>query len=300
MKKNRLFFIFATLFVAMAVMFSCQKDDISVNSENGLMLKAAYTENACETECIDLDNPEYWEMEDQKTVQWGGRYGNDNTKIVDLIVYNTETDFVIKFKSTHSPQNLYIDGELILEYNGAVDTWVTHSYTLDDEWEACDLIEHEVIISGQGPEAIFEVEYNLIGICEDCETALTGETECGEWTIEGVVYNRKVTYTFSTEFAGSFKLQGGLTNFTGEEYIAQATVGTVDTWIPGGSSNRILRVQGDLDDCGEVVLTVYWYSSNADEYITGDWSVELDGVKILIIDKLMCDYDGEGYPPPVE
>ncbi|MDD4108805.1 MAG: hypothetical protein PHH93_08810 [Prolixibacteraceae bacterium] len=41
MKKNQLLWVFATLFVFVAVIFSCQKDEISVNSEDGLSLKQA-------------------------------------------------------------------------------------------------------------------------------------------------------------------------------------------------------------------------------------------------------------------
>lgn len=130
-----------------------------------------------------------------------------------------------------------------------------------------------------------------------CTTALSGVTECGEFVVNDVTYNRKAVYTFSTEDGGGFKIQGGLTNFTGDTYLVMTSVGTFDSWIPGNSSNRIVKAEGSLSGCGEVVVTVYWNSTNEDVDITGAWSVELDGVKILVIDPMTCDDEKVGEEP---
>jgi len=130
----------------------------------------------------------------------------------------------------------------------------------------------------------------------NCPSEFLGETECGDFGD----FNRKVVYAFTTELASEFKIQGGLTNFTGDDFLVEVAGGDgieINTWIPGASSNRIISVTGGLDDCGEVEITVYWYSTNTDTYITGKWSVELDGVKIWEIDPMMCDESGVAYPP---
>ena len=132
-----------------------------------------------------------------------------------------------------------------------------------------------------------------------CETSFSGITECGTFGDDDQ-YNRKVVFTFKTELEGEYKIQGGLTNFTGEEFEVNVTGGEYDTRVPGGSSNRIITATGSLAECGEVVVTVLWNSDNSGDYIIGDWSVELDGEKILVLEKLLCDDEGEGYEPITE
>jgi hypothetical protein len=274
MKKNRLFFMFAALFVSAAVLFSCQKEEV-VSFEDGVMLKVATaTTPDCIVDCIDLtaDEVVYFPVTDQVTVQWGGKNNDNNTKVVDLRYYNTETDFVIEFKSTHSPQTLYVDDVPVSVV--LVDGWFQYTIELDDEWEACDLVEYAVQVDGQGSPAHFgTIGYNLIGICSDCD--LEGNTFTGVAKSCGT--SREVVYTFSSEEGVDyFEIQGGLTNFTGADAVVTVFGGAEivkSQWTPGNSSNRIINVKGELGECESVVITITWNSTNSGGVITGDWTV---------------------------
>lgn len=115
--------------------------------------------------------------------------------------------------------------------------------------------------------------------------------------------SRVAEYTFSSEDGvGNFKMQGGLTNFTGTNatvYVNGELVvfsGTSsDGWAQGittngytvgqrtpsndngngnGSSNRNIRVVGELSECSAVVVRIEWTSSNTGTTMTGGWSVK--------------------------
>lgn len=115
-----------------------------------------------------------------------------------------------------------------------------------------------------------------------CETAFTGEAISCDAT-------REAEFRFSSDVAISyFKMQGGLTNFTGADAVVTVTGGndiTVAQWSPGGSSNRVIRVEGGIDECDEVVVHITWNSTNSGGIITGQWSVK--------------DADGADIAPPV-
>jgi len=128
----------------------------------------------------------------------------------------------------------------------------------------------------------------VIEAVEACETSFTGEAiSCGT--------SREAVFTFKSKDGHDyFKIQGGLTNFTGADatvYIngtvvdfntisadgwAQGTANgyTVGQRTPGGSSNRNIRVEGGLAECDELVIRIVWASSNAGGVITGSWSVK--------------------------
>jgi len=127
-----------------------------------------------------------------------------------------------------------------------------------------------------------------------CETTLRAVTSCDE------AGNRTATFTLTVAEAASFKLQGGLTNFTAELYTVVASTGTVSTKIPGNSSNRVITVGGEVEACETVTVTVSWNSTNGGDSITGDWSVELNGQKALIVDAMACDQTKTGYAPVAE
>lgn len=128
--------------------------------------------------------------------------------------------------------------------------------------------------------------------------------QCGSCQYEGNEFSgtavscgtsREAIYTFgSEEGVGYFKMQGGLTNFTGTDatvYIngtlvvfnstseddwLTGTVGdfTIGQRTPGGSSNRNIRVEGSLETCTGVTVRIVWSSTNTGGVITGNWSVK--------------------------
>jgi hypothetical protein len=191
---------------------------------------------------------------------------------VNLIYYNTETDFVIKAKSTKQINDLLLDGADV--YNGspvAAGNWVTYSFPLDIGWQACDLESHTFRVIGVGGPVDFNVSYNLIGICpQGCETAFTGEAiECGS--------SREAEYTFTAEEAQDYiKIQGGLTNFTGADAVVTVTGGDLEVTqtIQGGSSNRLIKIEGSVEACEVITIHITWNSANGNEIITGAWSVK--------------------------
>ncbi len=110
--------------------------------------------------------------------------------------------------------------------------------------------------------------------CDDC--SLTGNTFTGTSTTTCGSATHTATYTLCSEDGISFfHIQGGLTNFTG----ANATV----TWVggngvsvtqqtPGGSSNRIIKIEGSLSECSCITINMSWSSTNTNNQVTGDWS----------------------------
>lgn len=130
---------------------------------------------------------------------------------------------------------------------------------------------------------------------EACETSFTGEAKSCSTAREAV-------FTFKSKDAlTGFKIQGGLTNFTGANatvYVngtvvdfnttsadgwAQGTVNgyTVGQRTPGGGTNRNIRVEGGLTECEEVIIRIVWTSLNSGGVITGDWSVkDANGVEL--------------------
>jgi hypothetical protein len=124
--------------------------------------------------------------------------------------------------------------------------------------------------------------------------------------------SREANYTFGSEDGVSyFKMQGGLTAFTGSNatvYIngslvvfnstssddwATGIVGayTVGQRNPGNSTNRNIRVEGGLGECEDVLVRVVWTSDNTDPTITGEWSVK-DAVGVELapeVAELFCD-----------
>ena len=105
---------------------------------------------------------------------------------------------------------------------------------------------------------------------EGCETSFIGEAfACGN--------QREAEYTFtSKEAIDNFKIQGGLTNFTGADAEVIVTGGSTTTsqWTTGGSSNRVIKVEGSIGACETITIRIRWNSTNSGGIITGSWSVK--------------------------
>ena len=135
----------------------------------------------------------------------------------------------------------------------------------------------------------------VIEAVEACQTSFTGEAFfCG--------LEREAAFTFTSKDAHDYiKIQGGLTNFTGEDAtvyingtVVEFSTPSADGWVEGtvngytvgqrtqgGSSNRNIRVEGGVTECDELVIRIVWASSNAGGVITGSWSVkDSNGVEL--------------------
>ena len=115
----------------------------------------------------------------------------------------------------------------------------------------------------------------------NCNCTIEGEEFTGAAANCGT--SREANFTFSSEDGVSyFKMQGGLTNFTGANavvtlYNAAGQVISsgydVNQWTPGGSSNRIISVEGALGSCSSIRVNITWGSTKSGGVITGEWSV---------------------------
>lgn len=172
-----------SLAFVIAVFFSaCQKESLIFSNQNDDRLTFREDEEPellpCETECIDPDEKGYFPDTYSQDAEWG-----PNTKTVTLTVYNTEEFFVFEVSSTNGYAHFLIT-ELGIQHPGPFDPDETGIYflPLPEDWQACDLIEYEVVVVGDGPQVIFNFQYYLVGVCpDDCvwreETAFGGEGE---------------------------------------------------------------------------------------------------------------------------
>ena len=151
------------------------------------------------------------------------------------------------------------------------------------------------ISSGGGcnfcPVGFSDAPYSVTVVeCDDCN--LTGNTFTGTSTTPCGSGTHSATYTFcSEEGISSFHLQGGLTNFTGANATVTWVGGngvTVSQHTPGNSSNRIVEVDGSLDECSCIIINMTWSSTNTNNQVTGQWSAS-GGSTTLLVPVLNCN-----------
>lgn len=274
-RKSKIFLRLTCLLVLFSIMHSCQNEELTpIAAENTTKKTAtkldiastAITSGNWETDCINDVTP-YYKTTDQKTITNG-----PNSKTVYIEYYNTATNFILKVKSTEHIGDILINNVTILASTVTVGDWRVYTIPLSAGWKAGDLISYTLKTTGNGSPAEFPVSYNLFGVCPPaCETSFTGKTiSCGS--------TRTATYTLKSDKDLSyFKMQGGLTNFTGANAHVTVTGGnntTTTQWTPGGSSNRIIKIEGGISKCSEVTITITWNSTNTGGIITGNWSVK--------------------------
>jgi uncharacterized protein (TIGR02145 family) len=171
MKKNRLFFMLAALFVSAAVLFSCQKEEV-VSLEDGVMLKALTIANdevgSCEDDCIEPGSSTFYPVSDMASLSVG-----KNTKSVSYTAYNTETDFVVEvtYAITAGPSDakaiitIDIDGDQV-EYKVVNSgSTVSHTVPLAQDWAGCDEIAFSIVEKALGVPITFNESYALIPVC---------------------------------------------------------------------------------------------------------------------------------------
>jgi hypothetical protein len=127
----------------------------------------------------------------------------------------------------------------------------------------------------------------VIEVINTCETSFSGEA------ISCSTEGRSAVFTFTSSEAQDFiKIQGGLTNFTGDDAIIEISGGnlTASQSTPGGGTNRVIKIEGSVDACETITITITWNSSNSGGIITGNWSVkDENGVEIATsVEGLTC------------
>jgi hypothetical protein len=289
---------------AATLIFSCKKTDIArfqaAEETTGISRIVIITgstviENPdCSSTCINADGP-YVESSGSKTQTWGNT-DDPHWKTVSHVAYNTPTSFVVKVTFTHSGGNssntisATAFGSTQSVSTLASGSTATFTFTLPAVWNACDNVPFSIYQEGQNSPMNLSCSYTLFGVCaeaDECSTSFTGEAiSCGN--------QREAVYTFTSKDAlEGFKIQGGLTNFTGADAEVTITGGnniTQSQWTPGGSTNRVVNVEGNIGACETITIRVKWNSTNSGGIITGSWSVkDSNGVEIApYVDGLTC------------
>ena len=284
MKATRTLALFTSLFLTI-VLVSCKKTDLSTEASEDpaakpkivLVTGAPIELPDCWSTCIKPEGP-YIESSGFKTQTWGNT-SNPHWKTVNYVAYNTATSFVVKVTFTHSGGNASDDvsvtafGSTQLIETLASGAEHTFTFALPSVWNACDNVPFSIYQEGQNSPINMSCSYNLYAVCpaDDCVTSFAGNAiSCG--TV------REAEYTFiAGDEQSYFKIQGGLTNFTGADAVVDVTGGsgiTTSQWTPGGSTNRVIRVEGSAAKCETITIRIRWNSTNSGGIITGSWSVK--------------------------
>jgi hypothetical protein len=199
MKKNRLFIGLAMLFIAAAVISSCQKEEVT---NEDLMLKKGktaqvvqtvsvpaetYPAEGCEAVCIEAGSGDFY----SKTGSVTGSIGANNKTIV-YKVYNTETDFVVELSYSRTPANSGASSSIDVKVKDEVisntiinGSSATYTFPLDAGWNACDeMVWTLVETAGDGTLLTSGGSYELIGLClSDCTESFSYvDNENGSYT----------------------------------------------------------------------------------------------------------------------
>ena len=305
MKTIRIVILCQGLLIIALSIFSCKKTDLASSSSDNLAVSAGTTVYQdltvpsqrlmdCSADCISPEGP-YVETAGSTSSSWGGPNSNNHTKTVSYVAYNTATDFVVKVTYVKSGQNTNASDLVRVTANGVVQSvptlasgaTATFNFPLTAGWSACNTIAFAVRQEGQNSPIDMTGNYQLFGICAArCATLFTGEAiACGE--------QREAVYRFTpADDVTGIKIQGGLTNFTGAD--AEVTIEggslTSSQSTPGGSSNRVIKIEGNVNACEQVVIRIKWNSTNGGGIITGSWSVkDANGLDIApAIEGLTC------------
>ena len=291
-------------FIATFVIVSCKKTDLK--NETGDTVTGKAPTNSiqqesippvilpdCNDHCIAPGGP-YVISTGSNTQKWGNPANPEHWKTVTYTAYNTATSFIVEVTFAHSGGNA--SNEVKVTAFGlpqsvttlASGATATFTFALPIGWNACDNVPFTIRQEGQNSPMNLSDSYNLYGICANkgCETSFTGEAKaCGN--------AREAVYTFTSKDAlSNFKIQGGLTNFTGADAVVTVTGGsgiTQSQWTVGGSSNRVIKVEGDIDACETITIHITWNSTNSGGIITGSWSVSAGGEVAPAVAGLTCN-----------
>ena len=302
MKANRLFTLTKGLVLASLIIYSCKKTDLRTNESSvdafGFATAKTVTQDIitspsqrlmdCSSDCINPAGP-FVEKSASTSSSWGGPNSDFHTKTVTYVAYNTATDMVVEVTYLKSGKNTNASDTVSATVNGtrqyvptlASGATATFTFPLPAGWKKCDVLSIAIHQEGQNSPINMNCWYSLFEVCAArCATTFEGDVELCEEE------KREVVYTLTAESDMSYiKMQGGLTNFTGQNAIIEFLEGganlTYSQSTPGGSSNRIIKIEGSMSACERVRVKITWNSTNTGGVITGSWSVkDANGVEI--------------------
>ncbi len=223
--KKHLFSQFLAIVFCGIIFQSCQVDETSIINQpidEGIIKTSSYLNNLKSVGCIDPTNPIYTKVTAEQTIEWGNKH-NPFTKTVSIVFYNTETHFIIEVMSTNGWSNLIIDGATAWNKGPVAENiWGVFQTELPLNWSAGDAMNFNLKVVGHGPQAKFEINYELIGLCS---------TNFGTMTdIEGNVYETVEIgeLEWMRENLGTMTFNNGElipTGFSAEEWINYSGTG---------------------------------------------------------------------------
>jgi hypothetical protein len=271
MKKLLLKLSMLSIIFGLAFLVSCEKDDLKPDKEEltiGLRSASGNTITySVDTICLG----------DSLTVTFDNGYGNDNDCGKIMLQMNSDTGWVQVAMGTP------VSGSLTYTFTpDSADNYLFRGMFNPNPKPKCTGQENMI----QFEEGTATSHVVVTNDC--CELSFTGEkTVCqGE--------ERQVEYIFiAGEDMDSVKIQGGLTNFTkyDPDAVVIVTGGnmTDSQRTPGGSSNRVITVEGSVEACDTVKIQITWFSTNDDNTITGEWTVSASEDPADIVDGLLCN-----------
>jgi len=309
MKANRLFTLTKGLVLASLIIYSCKKTDLGTKDSadafgtvpaNNTVQEITPSQRLmdCSSDCINPAGP-FVERSAMSSSSWGGPNSDFHTKTVTYVAYNTATDLVVNVTYVKSGKNTNASDLVSATVNGAVQSvptlasgaTATFTFPLPAGWKKCDVLSIAIHQEGQNSPINMNCWYSLFEICAArCATTFEGHAEsCGT--------EREAIYTLTAEGDMSYiKMQGGLTNFTGGNAVIDFLEGGENLTYsqpttPGGSSNRIIKIEGSMSACERVRIRIRWNSTNTGGVITGSWSVkDANGVDIApSVAGLICE-----------
>ncbi len=263
MRKIKTIAVVAALLMAGTIMTSCSKDEsTNLVEKNQLTLKSASVMPDCETEFIVDNTPVF--RTDFQTISWGGGK-TPKSKTVTIEYGNNLTHFILKVTSTDGFSDLVINGISVWTGGPVADSvTATYSVLLPEGWERCDDMSYTLKVTGNGPQAVFAVEY-----------ALLDEQPCEEDF--SYVANGDDSYTFY--YTPEVDLNDVLVEFT----FPQAD--NVDFGVNehgftnnGGGNSSVWSAIMDFTECETVSFTVILEGEGGRNLFT-DFKVDNDSKK---------------------
>lgn len=236
MKENQLKVVYATLLMGMALVFSCQKEEVS-NLEQGLTLKSASID--C-SECV-----ENWS--DSKVTQTGWVKFNQPDESVPstfLDVYNDGTTlYYTVYRTAGTFDEVRVNGAVAISQS----SMTTYSWQapLVEGWKACDkvtvAVEMRGVSGGTGRTAIKSFDYYLRELCQvECEESFT------------YIVNEDKSYTFTYTPAEDLTDQLVVFTFAQGSYVSGLPV----EFEQNGNNGQTYSATLSFKECEPVSWTV--------------------------------------------
>ena len=167
MKKDVLRSLMALLMGGL-ILNSCQSDKMLPEpqvQDESIALVNTVIHSLKSGGCIDPTNPVYFKETAEQDITWGSKK-NPFIKTVKIVYYNTLQDFVFEVMSTNGWSDLIIDGNSVwVDGPVAANTWGVYQMPLPEGWSAGDAMEFTIKVAGHGPQARYDLTYELIGLC---------------------------------------------------------------------------------------------------------------------------------------